>query len=64
MTRGGVTLAGERIWFVTFMQHDLGYLRSGTFRPNDQIDIAVENLEERQYLVDGLAVVRLIEESI
>jgi hypothetical protein len=32
--------------------------------PNDQINVTIEHLQERQYLIDGLAVVRLIEKAI
>ena len=34
---------------------------SGGLRSNDEINITVEDLQQRQELVDGLAVVRLIE---
>src|SRR5262245_22752548 len=34
---------------------------SGRLRPNDKINVAVENLQQRRHLVDGLAVIRLIE---
>jgi len=37
---------------------------SGSLRPNDQIDVTVEYLKQRQHLVDGLPVVRLIEQAI
>jgi hypothetical protein len=37
---------------------------SGSLRPNDQIDVTVEYLQQCQYLVDGLAVIRLIEQAI
>src|SRR4029079_16341368 len=37
---------------------------SGSLRPNHQIDIAIEHLQERQHLVDGLAIVCLIEQAI
>jgi hypothetical protein len=39
-------------------------IHSGSLRPNHQIDIAVEDLQQRQHLVDRLAIVRLIEQAI
>ena len=37
---------------------------SGRLGPNDQVHITVEHLQQREQLIDGLAVVRLIEQSI
>ena len=33
---------------------------SGRLRPNDQVHVTVEHLQQREQLIDGLAVVRLI----
>ena len=37
---------------------------SGGLRPHDQIHVTVEHLQQRQYLIDGLAVVGLVEQTI
>lgn len=36
----------------------------GTLRSNNEINFAVEHLKQRQHLIDGLAVVGLVEEPI
>jgi hypothetical protein len=36
----------------------------GGLCPNDQIDFTVEDLKQRQHLVDGLAVVGLVEQPV
>jgi hypothetical protein len=35
----------------------------GALRPYDELDVAIENLEQSKQLVDGLPIVRLIKKS-
>jgi hypothetical protein len=37
---------------------------SGGLRPNDQVNVTVEHLQQGEQLIDRLAVVRLIEQAI
>ena len=37
---------------------------SGGLRPYDQIHVTVEHLQQRQYLIDGLAVAGLVEQKM
>ncbi len=48
----------------TLNEHALRRVVSGGLRPDDQDHVTVEHLQPRQLLIDGLAVVRLIEQSI
>jgi hypothetical protein len=36
----------------------------GALRPYDELDVAIENLEQSKQLVDGLPIVRLIKKSV
>jgi hypothetical protein len=38
--------------------------RSSGLGPDDQVNLAIENLQQRQELIDRLAIVGLIEQSI
>jgi len=65
----------ERFWPFSFdasvalnagVQNRVGRLAlsSGALRPDDDLDLAVEHLEQREHLVDRLAVVRRVEEAV
>ena len=45
-------------------EHAVRRVASGGLRPNDQINVIVEHLQQSQHLIDRLAVVRLIEKAI
>src|SRR5713101_10004597 len=41
-----------------------GSARIGALRSYDELDVAIENLEQSKQLVDGLPIVRLIKKSV
>jgi hypothetical protein len=45
-------------------EHAFRRVESGSLRPNDEINVTVEHLQQGEQLIDRLAVIRLIEEAI
>lgn len=59
---------GSRHDYVTVLaplkEHAFRRVASGRLRPNDQVHVTVEHLQQREQLIHRLAVVRLIEQTI
>lgn len=56
-----ITVAGVSIGAATV---NYPVTRSSRPAPNDQVDVAIERLQQPQHLVDRLVIIRLIEQPV